>query len=87
MGAKGQRGGRGMESEFGVSRWKLLHLEWIKDKVLLHSTRNCIQSPGINHNGKEYKKESIHVYNGVTAIEQKLAQYRMPTILQQKNNG
>ena len=55
--------------------------------VLLYSTRNCIQSPGINHNGKEYKKESIHVYNGVTAVEQKLAQYRMPTILQQKNNG
>ena len=24
---------------------------------------NCIQYPGINHNGKEYKKQCIHVYS------------------------
>ena len=52
-----------MEWEFGVSRCKLLHLEWINYKVLLYSMGNYIQSPGINHNGKEYRKECIYVYN------------------------
>ena len=33
----------------------LLHLERINNKILLYSTGNYIQSPGINHNGKEYK--------------------------------
>ena len=50
---KGEWGGREMDWEFGVGRCKLLHLEWI-NKVLLYSTGNCIQSPGINHNEKEY---------------------------------
>ena len=52
--AKGEGGGRGMGWEFGVGRCKLLHLEWLNDKVLLYSTGNYIQSPGINQNGKEY---------------------------------
>ena len=30
--------------------------EWINNKVLLYSTGNYIQHPGINHNGKEYEK-------------------------------
>ena len=68
MGAKGERLGGRREEEFGVSRWKLLHLEWINDKVLLYSTRNYIQSLGINHNKKDYKKESICVYNTVTLL-------------------
>ena len=29
---------------------------------LLHSTRNYIQYPVINHNGKEYEKEYIPLY-------------------------
>ena len=50
-----QGGGRGgMESEFGVSRCKLLYIEWINTKVLLHSTAKYIQHPVINHNGKVY---------------------------------
>ena len=28
----------------------------INDKILLHSTGDYIQYPGINHNGKGYKK-------------------------------
>ena len=52
----GEVGAR-MDWEFGDNRCKLLHLEWINNKVLLYSTGNYIQSPGINHNGKEYKKE------------------------------
>ena len=39
---KGEGGGRGMDWEFGVGRCKLLHLEWINNKVLLYSTGNYI---------------------------------------------
>ena len=45
-------GGRGIDGEFGVSRCKLLHLEWINNKIQLHGTGNYIQSPGIEHDGK-----------------------------------
>ena len=45
-----------MEWEVGVSRCKLLYLEWINNKVLLSSTENYIQYSMINHNRKEYKK-------------------------------
>ena len=63
LAAQGEDGGRGMEGEFGISRCKLLHIEWINNKVLLYSTGNYIQYPVINRNGKEYKKEYICVYN------------------------
>ena len=33
-----------------------------KNKALLRSTEDCIQSPGINHKEKEHKKERMHVY-------------------------
>ena len=39
--------------EVGVSRCKLLYVEWINNKVWLYSTENCIQYPKINRNGKE----------------------------------
>ena len=52
-----------MDWEFGVSRCKVFHIECINNKVLLYSTGNYIQYPRINHNGKEYKKECIYVYN------------------------
>ena len=35
--------------EFGVSRCKLLNLEWISNKTLLYRTGNYIQSLGIDH--------------------------------------
>ena len=35
-------GGSGMDWEFGVSRYKLLHLEWISDEILLYNTGNYI---------------------------------------------
>ena len=47
----GSRGGK--DWEFGISRGKLLYIEWINNKVLLYSTGNYIQCPVINHNGKE----------------------------------
>ena len=44
------KGGRSvMDGEFGVSRYKLLHLEWTGNEVLLHSTGNYIQSLAIDH--------------------------------------
>ena len=46
--------GRRMDWDFGVGRHKLLHIEWINNKVLLCSTGNEIQSPWINHHGKQY---------------------------------
>ena len=33
-----------IDCEFGVSRCKLLHLEWISNELLLYSIVNCIQS-------------------------------------------
>ena len=53
--------GSGMDWEFGVSRCKLLHLEWINNKVLLYSTRSYIQSPGIDHDGKDYIYICIYI--------------------------
>ena len=47
-----QGGGRRMDWESGAGRCKLLHLEWINNKVLLYSTGNYIQYPVINHDGK-----------------------------------
>ena len=51
-----------MDREFRVSRCKLLHAAWTNSKVLLYSTGDQSQSPGINHRGKEYfKKERIYM--------------------------
>ena len=48
-GCQGGEGGSGMDWEVGVSRCKLLYLEWISNKVLLYSTGNYIQSLVIEH--------------------------------------
>ena len=62
--AKGEGVEGGMEWEAGVSRCKLLYIEWMNNEVLLYSTENYIQYPMINHNGKEYKKrECIYIYD------------------------
>ena len=50
--SRGEGQGRGMHQESGVGRYKLLHIEWINNKVLLYCTGNYIQSSRINHNGK-----------------------------------
>ena len=41
-----------MDWEFGVSTCKLLHLEWIRNEVLLYSTGNYIHSLGIDQDGR-----------------------------------
>ena len=45
-----------MDWEFGISRCKLLHIEWINQKALLYNLGSYIQQPVINHNGKNMKK-------------------------------
>ena len=49
---KGVEGG--MQWEAAVSRYKLLYIERINNKVLLYSTGNYIQYVIIHHNRKEY---------------------------------
>ena len=74
--------GGGKDWEFGNSTGKLLHTGWINNKALLYGTRNYIQYPVLNHNGKEYEKEYIFVYLNHFAILQQLTQHCKPTILQ-----
>ena len=59
----GCRGGGEKVWEFRISRCKLLYIGWIHNKVLLYSTGNSIQYLVINHNGKEYEKECMYMYN------------------------
>ena len=58
---KGEGVGKGKEWEVGVSRCKLLCIEWINKKVLLYSTEN-IKYLMINDNGKEYLKKNVYLY-------------------------
>ena len=50
--AKRDKGGNELDWEFGVNRCKLLHLEWIDNKVLLCTTGNYVLAPGIDCDGK-----------------------------------
>ena len=50
-----------MKWETGVSSCKLLYIEWIINKVLLYGTKNYIQQPMINHNGKEFLRKNVYI--------------------------
>ena len=53
----GERGPEeGMDWELGISRYKLLHIGWISNKVLQYSMENYSEYPVIYHSGKEYEK-------------------------------
>ena len=52
--AKGEGFRGGMKREVGLSRWKLLYIEWINTKASLYDTENYIQYPVISCNGEEY---------------------------------
>ena len=41
-----------MNWELEVGKFKLLYLEWINNKILMHSTGNYTEYPVVNHNGK-----------------------------------
>ena len=49
------------DREFGVSRCKLFHLEWLSNEVLRHSTGTSIQSLGIEHDGRQHEKKNVCV--------------------------
>ena len=51
------RGWGGRDWEAGVTRCKLLYIEWINNKILLYSTGSHIQYLVTNHNGKKIKKK------------------------------
>ena len=71
MVAKVEAGGSGVDGESGVSRWKLFHFEWISNEVLLCNTGNCVQSLGIEHDGRKYEKRDIYILLGYSAVQQK----------------
>ena len=50
-----------MDWEFGVSKCRLLRLEWISNDVLLYNTGNYIQSPGIEYDGRKYEIKNVCV--------------------------
>ena len=47
--------------EFGISRYELLYIGWINNKILLYSTGNYSQYLW-NLNQKEYENECIYTY-------------------------
>ena len=55
--------GEGWSGSLGLADANYEIIEWINNKVLLYSPGNCIQYPVINHDGKEYEKEYIYMYN------------------------
>ena len=61
-GCWGEGRGNGIDEEVGIGRCKLLHLEWISNGVLLCSTRNYVQSLGIQRDGRWYEKKNICMY-------------------------
>ena len=63
---RGRGGGGGTEWKLGESGCKFLRARWVNIKVLVFSTEIYIQHPGINCNGKEYKKEYIYMYICIT---------------------
>ena len=56
-----EREWRQMNCELGISRCKLLYIEWANSKILLYSTMNCIQYPVINHCGSAGKESACNV--------------------------
>ena len=57
-----------MDWESGVSRCKLLHLEWISNEVLLHSTGTMLDCFGQAMMEDNIKKECIYMYDWVILL-------------------
>ena len=68
-----------ISEDFGVSRCKLLHFEWMGNEVLLYSTGNWVQSLGIEHDEK--KNACIYTHTHTHAHTEKLMQHCKLTIL------
>ena len=53
----------GINEEFGINRYTLLYIKWIKNEDLLYSTGNYIQYLIITYNGKEPEKgKYVYIY-------------------------
>ena len=50
-----------MHWEFGVSRCKLLYLEWISNEILLYSTGDYIWSLVMNMMENNLRKKNIYI--------------------------
>ena len=46
----------------------ILCRDWVNNKNLLSIIGNYIQCPVINHNGKEYEKECVYMYDNHFAV-------------------
>ena len=67
-----------MDGEFGVNRCKPSPIGWMGNKVLLDSTGNYIQFPGINHHGKEKNiKKNMHMCVNVCITESLAARQKL----------
>ena len=56
MVAEREVGGREIDWDFRIRRYKLLYIGWINNKAVLYSMGDYIQYPVIKHSKKEYKK-------------------------------
>ena len=80
-GCQGWGVGSGVDGMFGVRTWKLLHLEWISNGVLLYSKGNYVQSLELEQDGRQYiKKMYMYVWLGHFAVLQKLTIHCKSTI-------
>ena len=58
---QGKEGQKRLNGEFGVGRCQLLHFKQLGKRILLYSTGNCVQSLGLEHDGRQYYKKRMCV--------------------------
>lgn len=66
----------GWNGSLGFAECQLLCLEHIRNEVLWSSTRNCVQSHRIDHDGDSMRRGTcMFVGLGCFAVQQKLVQH------------
>ena len=78
---QGKAGKKRMDGEFGVGRFKLLHLEQMGNGVLLYSTWDCVQSLMLEHDGRYYEKKRIYIFLGCFTVQWKFKEHCKTTTL------
>ena len=66
------RGGRGIDQEFGINRFKLLPLEWKSNGILLYSTGNYVWSLVMEHDNVRKRNIYMYLLLGHIAMQQKI---------------
>ena len=56
------RAGRGFDWEFGIRSYELMCMEWINNKVLLHSAESYVQYLLIAHMESKNMKKDVYIY-------------------------